>query len=270
MNTGKCFYSFQILGDQFNAISVDKLREFVKNCRKQLKSESNLFWIAFQSNILADLSQVKKDFGEALTEMKEELKKEEWTFPTLQANMRNQVNIANVNVEQGSLAREMQSSIEKLKSGSSLTGEVPLSFKVYFRDWKTKKDEVLKHCFELMNQKSEKNVVVLWDDDSYFKDVANDIRRMIKDKKVVSYPSTKSGQEGISNVKNFVEKNDHILVTEGRYFSGCEAANIIFLTYCLAGMRNFTLRGVQNIICVQITGTGEAKISGMKEDKRFL
>ena len=84
-----------------------------------MKSESNLFWIALQSNVLADLSFNEHDFEEALTEMKEDLKKEEWNFPTLQANMRNQMNIANTNVEKGGAIHYMQSSIEKLKSGSS-------------------------------------------------------------------------------------------------------------------------------------------------------
>merc|ERR1719367_1212364 len=107
----------------------------------------------------------------------------------------------------------MQSSIEKLKSGSSLTGEIPLLFKVDLNDWKTKKDEILKHCMELMNQKSEKNVVVLWDHDRFFEGIADDIKRVIKDKKVISYPAENSKQEGISNVQNFVENNDHILVT---------------------------------------------------------
>jgi len=215
------------------------------------------------------MSVVRKDFKEALTEMKDELKKEEWIFPTLQANMRNQVNIANIKVKKGTLvSHEMQSSIEKLKAGSSLTGEIPLLFKVRGRDWFTKKDEVLKQCLELMNQKSEKNVVVLWDNYD-FKDVADDIERVIKDKKVVSYPSEKSEQEGISNVKDFVEKNNHILVTESHYFNGCEAANIIFLTYGGEGLRNCILRGVQIIICVQLTDGNDAGMSGMKEDYRF-
>ena len=235
-----------------------------------MKSETNLFWIALQSNILADLDYVGNDFKKALTEMKDELKKEEWIFPTLQANMRNQVNIANIDVEKGSRFSEMQSSIEKLRSGSSLTGEISLLFKVERDDWRRKKDGVLKHCFELMNQKSEKNVVVLWDGCYNFEDVADDIKRVIKDKKVLSYPSEKSEQEGILNVKDFVEKNDHILVTEGRYFNGCEAANIIFLTYGGGGVRNRILRGVQNIICVQLTHGEDAEIRGMKEDKRFL
>ena len=240
-----------------------------------MKGETNLFWIALQSNILADLSNVGHDFEDALTEMKEELKEEEWIFPTLQSNMRNQVNIANINIKQGTKASvisdyEMQSSIEKLKSGSSLTGEIPLLFKVRREDWKTKKDEVLKHCLELMNQKSEKNVVVLWDENYKFKNVANDIKRVIKDKNIVSYPSKKSEQEGILNVKEFVEKNDHILVTKSRYFYGCEAANIVFLTYRNEGLRNCILRGVQNIICVQLMGTLNKKLRGMKEDNQFF
>ena len=94
---------------------------------------------------------------------------------------------------------------------------------------------------------------------------------MINDKKVVSYPSEKSEQEGILNVKDFVEQNDHILVTESPYFNGCEAANIIFLTISTVGLRNCILRGVQNIICVQLSFFGiEAEIRGMKEDNRFL
>ena len=212
--------------------------------------------------------------------MKDELKREEWIFPKLQANMRNQVNIANINVQQGILFKlrsasiTMQISIEKLKSGSSLTGDVPLFFKMRPGDWRKKKDEVLKHCFELMYQKSEKNVVVLWKpldfNDWKFKDVADDIKRVIKDKKVVSYPSKQTEEEGILNVKDFVEKSNHILVTESHYFNGCEAANIIFLYGGYVGVRNCILRGVQNIICVRETYSDDVEIRGMKEDNRFL
>ena len=109
--------------------------------------------------------------------------------------------------------------------------------------------------------------MVLWD--SYkFKDVADDIKRVIRDKKVVSYPSKQCQKEGIKNVKDFVEKSGQILVTEGRYFKGCEAANVIFLTHNAVGVRNCLLRGVQNIICVQLIGAS-AGIRGMKEDYRF-
>ena len=229
-----------------------------------------MVWIALQSNSLADLISVEQNFEEALTNMKEDLKKEEWIFPTLHANMRNQVNIAKINVEKGRSYGDMQCLIEKLISGSTLIGEVPLLIKVGRYDWETKKDEVLKHCIELMNQKSEKNVVVLWDRDYYFKDVTDDIKRVIKGKKIVSYPSKDCQKEDILVVKDFVENSGHILITKSHYFNGCEAANIIFLTHGGRGIRNFILRGVQNIICVQILGGAKAQIRGMKEDNRFL
>ena len=202
--------------------------------------------------------------------MKKDFEANGWSLPTLQANMRNQVNIAKVQVgDIGSY--QMRSFIEKLPSGSSLIGEVPMLFKVWLNDWDQKKDEVLKHCINLMGQKSDKNIVVLWDNDSYFKNVANDIKRVVNDKKVVAYPSKQSKKDGITKVKQFVEENDNILVTKNQYFNGCESANVIFLIHGSGdGPRNSVLRGVQNIICVQLTYGSDPKIKGMKEDDRFL
>ena len=56
-------------------------------------------------------------------------------------------------------------------------------------------------------------------------------------------------------------------MTQNRYFNGCEASNIIFLTYGALGVRNSLLRAVKNIICVNVGG--RAEIEGMKEDNRF-
>ena len=84
---------------RYGVPSVKRLSEFLKTCRKQLKDESSLFWVSLQSNALADLSSVGNEFARALIEMKEELKTNGWILPALQANMRNQVNIANVQVE---------------------------------------------------------------------------------------------------------------------------------------------------------------------------
>ena len=259
----------------YDASSVKRLTEFLKRCRQHLKNKEHLLWVSLQSNLLADLSRrVEKEFQNALKEMKEEMKRNGWILPTLPANMRNQVNIAKVQVDKGNLRKEtieMQSSITKLKSGTSLIGEIPILFKVWRSDWKKKKDKVLQHCIELMSQKNVKNTVVLWNEDPYLKDVADDIEKVIKDKKVVSYPSKQSKEEGISNVKQFVEKNDHILVTEAKYFNGCESANVILLAsgYC-NGARNHVLRGVQNIMFIQLTDSFEARINRMKEDNRFL
>ena len=241
-----------------------------------MKNKSNLFWVALQSNSLADIDKVQDSFKQTLEEMKEDLAKDGWIFPELLANMRNQVNIANIEVNKGnSYYTEMQSSIVKLKSGSSLVGEIPTLFNVEKAKWNAKKDEVLKHCIQLMDSKNSKNVVILWDSPSFFKDVADDIERLIQDKKVISYPSSQGQADNISNVKDFVEQNDQILVTRDRYFNGCEAPNVILLTSSTKGVRNCLLRGVQNVICVQLTLNrpeypDNPEIRGMKIDNRFL
>ena len=134
-----------------------------------------------------------------------------------------------------------------------------------------KENKVLKHWFELMLHKSEKNIVVLWDEDIYFENVADDIKKEIKDEKVVSYPNKQCKEEGVSNVKQFVEKCDHILVTQFEYFNGCECENVIVLTSGNpGGVRNGVLRGVQNLICVQLIHGHGLTMKGMKEDNRFL
>lgn len=249
---------------------MKRLAELLKRCRQQLKSESNLFWISLQSNLLADLSHVTLDFANAIQDFKAEMKTDRWLLPSLHANMRNQKNIANIQVQKGAYAGEMQNLIEKLQSGSSLLGEVPILFKVRVYDWNIKKNDIIKNCFDLMNKKSTKNVVVLWDEDYLLKNVADDIKSVIQDKKVVVYPSKQSKKETISNVKYFVEKNGLILVAKNIYVNGCEFPNVIYINWGYEGVRNSVLRGVENILVVQLVSDYDANFSGIKEDNRYF
>ena len=244
--------------------------EFLTRCRKYLTSESNLFWVSLQSNLFADVSHVVGDFEEAAKEMKDELRRKGWIFPTLKANMRNQVNIANLDIE-SRLGGSMQSMIEKLKSGTNLIGEIPVLFNVNGKEWEKKKVDILKYCIELMEEKSEKNVVFLWNNAfGDFEGFVDAVKTLASDKKVVRYPSENTKEEGVSNVKDFAEKDDHILITESHYFNGCEAANIIIIMQGSKGIRNYLLRGVQNIIVIQLTDVGtQPNIHGMKIDNRF-
>ena len=118
-----------------------------------------------------------------------------------------------------------------------------------------------------MRIKEKENVVVLHDSSVMFKQVGNDLKKLIKDKTVVEYPSGQGRQKDIANIKDFIEMNDHILVTESRYFNGCEAFNIILLNYFGEGVRNSLMRGVKHVICVQVSNN--VAFYGMKEDKRF-
>ena len=233
-----------------------------------MTSDSALFWVALQSNQLSDVSLVEDDFREALNDMKEDLTRGGWIIPQLETNMRNQINISNIDVNSFSRSK-MQCSVDRLKAGTNIIGEIPILIKVKDKnDWYEKKDQILKHCITEMKKKNGKNIVVIYDYDRLFKEAGKDLARLINDQRVVEYPSSQGKQAGIDNVKKFAEYDNHILVTQKQYFDGCEASNVLFLTWGYVGLRNSLLRGVENVFCVQVENN--AKINGMKEDNRFL
>ena len=279
---------------------MKKAEEFIVKCKSLLASDSNLFWVAFQSNVLADMQvNVQDDFQKAFKETKEELEKKGWILPTLEANMRNQVNIANINVEGNSVyARKMQSSINLLPSASSVVGEIPSLVNIESEDWDAKKEELLRHCIEKIQQKSDKNIVILHDDHPYFKDLEKTLKKVIKNKTILTYPSpfqnkpknvqirtlknviknkqnlrypspSQNKKQNVQNVLDFTIQNNHILVTKYKYFNGCEACNLIYLnSTSYSGVRNPLMRASQNVILIQV-GVYCAKIKGMKEDNSF-
>ena len=118
------FYFLDRLSESFyNAPQVVRLHEFVISCRQKMNHISNLLWIALQSNLLFDLCEVgdkdayEKNFEPAVHAMMRELKKNGWIFPTLRANMRNQVNICNIQVSTDDESTfEILSTIESSKS----------------------------------------------------------------------------------------------------------------------------------------------------------
>ena len=126
---------------KYDASSVKQLKNFIKRCRSYLKSDSNLLWVALQSNQLADTAfNVEADFKEELKTMKMDLKKSGWILPTLKTNMRNQINISKINVE-GTPGYDMQTCIKKLKAETNLVGDIPIFIKVNYKsDWNKKKN----------------------------------------------------------------------------------------------------------------------------------
>jgi len=260
---------FKVQGgiDGYDESSVNLVKAFIQNSRLKLQSDSNLFWVALQSNTLADTNNVRIGFDEALNAMKEELAKDGWILPQLESNMRNQINISNIN-DESSGGWEMQSSIQTLKSGTNIVGELPIHFKVRSHsEWEKKKDNILNYCVQEMNKKDKKNVVILHDDGSCFKDVGKDLKRLIKDKTVIEYPSNDGKKKDIQNIRDFIEKDDHILFTKRDYFNGCESSNIVYLNDSTDGLRNSVMRAVKNLILVDVGN--RSGVGGMKEDKRF-
>ena len=67
--------------------------------------------------------------------------------------------------------------------------------------------EVIHHLSSNTPDSRKINIVVLWNPD-YVEDVTDDIKSIVTDDVVVSYPSPNSKEDGVSNVKDFVEKNN--------------------------------------------------------------
>jgi hypothetical protein len=217
--------------------------------------------------VLADLEGVQDGFEMAFKETKEELARNGCILPTLEANMRNQVNIANIKIVEGG-ENAMQSSINKLTPASSVVGEMPVIFNSKYGDWDNKKESILKHVINIMETKNTKNIAILHDETFKSEDIENTLKDKIEGKTIVTYPSScKNKIQNIENVKKFCEQNNHILVTKNKYFDGCEASNVIFINFFEAGVRHTLMRAVQNVIYIYVGGG--VKITGMKENNTF-
>jgi hypothetical protein len=203
-----------------------------------------------------------------LDDAKQELSKQDFTLPCLQYNMRNTKQINNVKVKESGSVSKMQETIQKLECGnSSVVGEVPILLQLKGeKDWNEKKNKILKHYIQLIKKKNIKNIVYLHDKWAKSKDIERILEEVMENQTIVSYPSDKGKEKGKQNIKDFSEKPNHILVTQDRYFNGCEAANVIctrigFYTG-FEGLRNQMMRGVERFILIDVSE--RTKVEGMK------
>ena len=268
-----------LLDYKYDASSVERAKEFLTNCHLMLKDGSNLFWAAFQSNLLADLVfSPEDDFKNKMANFKEELGKDGFKLPKMAYNMRNSKNI---NTTSGRLtfdvysAHSMQEIVEKLPSGnSSVLGEIPILYELKDeKDWHQKKNDILKHIVgEIQKNCNKKNIVLLHDKWFTSKDIQVALKH-VPNYTIKKYPSNKGKEKGNANIKEFCEKANHILVTKSKYFNGCEASNLIYTINSLDGdgiARNTLMRGVQNVVIIDVCACTSGVDMNMKIDKTFL
>lgn len=194
-----------------------------------------------------------------------------WVFPGLASNMRNQKNISSITVQDppGELY-VMQHSIKKLES--TVVGEVSTLVKVKADIWKIKQSEVLKHVVDMMNEKNDKNIVLLHDLKLDTKQLESSLMK-ITDKTIVTFPPPTRTLKTYSYLKTFIENGNHILVTKDKHFSGCEASNVIYITESgsVYNTRSSFMRAVENLIIIEIKHRSrEILFTGLKEDNTFL
>ena len=255
--------------------SVQNIQHFLSKCRQHLQGNKKFFWISFQSNVLVDtaLYMLIEDFNLAFEDLKQNLSSNGWLLPNLSANMRNQKNIYNISVKGSSRSKTdtCNTALSRLRIGSTVVGELPFLVKIKRHHWPEKETEILNHCVELIDQKTERNIIILHDASFPSLDIENSLKEVLRNKIVLSYPCPGSNEQGIRNFQDFCEKKNHLLVTQVKYFNGCEAPNVIYLTDGGFGIRNAMLRAVERLVCVLRLLPNETFISikGVKEDNSF-
>lgn len=255
--------------------SVQNIQHFLSKCRQHLQGKKKFFWISFQSNVLVDtaLYMLIEDFNLAFEDLKQNLSSNGWLLPNLSANMRNQKNIYNISVKGSSRSKTdtCNTALSRLRIGSTVVGELPFLVKIKRHHWREKETEILNHCVELIDQKTERNIIILHDASFPSLDIENSLKEVLRNKIVLSYPCPGSNEQGIRNFQDFCEKKNHLLVTQVKYFNGCEAPNVIYLTDGGFGIRNAMLRAVERLVCVLRLLPNETFISikGVKEDNSF-
>ena len=263
--------------------SVQNIQHFLSKCRQHLQGNKKFFWISFQSNVLVDtaLYMLIEDFNLAFEDLKQNLSSNGWLLPNLSANMRNQKNIYNISVKGSSRSKtgtchqlrkeHGNTALSRLRIGSTVVGELPFLVKIKRHHWREKETEILNHCVELIDQKTERNIIILHDASFPSLDIENSLKEVLRNTIVLSYPCPGSNEQGIRNFQDFCEKKNHLLVTQVKYFNGCEAPNVIYLTDGGFGIRNAMLRAVERLVCVLRLLPNETFISikGVKEDNSF-
>ena len=255
--------------------SVQNIQYFLSKCRQHLQGKKKFFWISFQSNVLVDtaLYMLIEDFNLAFEDLKQNLSSNGWLLPNLSANMRNQKNIYNISVKGSSRSKTdtCNTALSRLRIGSTVVGELPFLVKIKRHHWPEKETEILNHCVELIDQKTDRNIIILHDASFPSPDIENSLKEVLRNKIVLSYPCPGNNEQGIRNFQDFCEKKNHLLVTQVKYFNGCEAPNVIYLADGGFGIRNAMLRAVERLVCVLRLLPNESFISikGVKEDNSF-
>ena len=254
-----------LIGGSYGADSVVQTMTCLKSCRSSLKGEENILWASFQSRQLTDISsqtfasRIEEDFIPGL-------EKDGWAFPVLKYNMRNQKNINEIRSKKNmTFGQNVATNLEC--SSSTVIGTVPVFLNI------DDEEKALKYAIASIKKKSNKNIVVLKTATANGKvkqrtDVKLSLTSITTDT-IVTYPD-ETKEQGEENIKDFCEKPNQILITEIRYFAGCESPNIIlFMPHPgggADGIRNSCLRAVENLVAIEngFVNATRKQVNGLK------
>ena len=261
---------------KYDKSSVKKVKDFINEAEK-LMGENDTLWLSFQTNSTSDIADTEESFNKQLKTLKEELKQRNFVLPTFSANMRNSQPISSISLNREGCSYKMNDEIEKLTS--TVTGEKPSLILIDKRDVGQELGNVIKNVIDKQyNSKDTKNLVVLYQGDSF---KCNEIEKLLKKittKKVnVFDPENLDDQSCENNLIHFLSNEEQILVVEETLFTGCESPNIVCLisddSYGDDSVRCALLRAVSHLtVILAINSDYEIyfNLDGLKLNSNYL
>ena len=159
--------------------------------------------------------------------------------------------------------------------------EIPIVVPIREKDWRKKKNEVLRYCINILDDKQDGTIILLHDSNySSSKDVETALKKITNRKIILGSNSTKLSSD-VNSMNS--EKNGQIIVALEKDLVGCEASNAIYLTFNDDSFTNAMMKKIRNLVCIQVlqglntlgniynlTRFAEiADIKGIKEDNTF-
>lgn len=175
--------------------------------------------------------RVENDFNSSFKNMKNELRQDGFHIAGLCANMRNSKQIAQVGVKYSSDVLRMNKAIPTLPS-ATVVGPIPRVISLDYHECDKRLVPAIQHGFDLLNENFRASCVILHT--RHFN--SNDIRKKLQEKfdnennekGIDIFPPQQKDNSASMELPQFLGNPNNILVTNAKYFIGCEAPNVIF------------------------------------------
>ena len=247
-------------GEVFDDNSILRTSKFLTRCIELVKPPY-VFWACYQTNCFADkLHASTIDINHGIEELKQNLAKQGVHLGHFSLNMRNSKEIVQTNAKEtssffeygGPQKNEVDNSIKAIPS--TLVGSIPTLIPINQDLLSTKLKQAIKHILEDLAQKTNNgSVIILHDDFSISEEILLEVKK-VTERDIIAYPCSEDQATSVEQLRHFLRNNDNILITHEKYFRGCEASNIIFISKSDEHVRSTITRCIDNLYVVQVQG----------------
>ena len=216
--------------------------------------------------------------------MKNLLEDEGFHLASLGSNMRNTREISKVQLrhDENTGLPQAKAYISKLKS--SVTGKTPTHIPIfesngikYTRRSMSKLKQALNDVLNSDRSQTNESWVILHD---FAGPSSTDIGKLLNEigrTDISVYHKYQTQEKNDENLRNFLSGGNKILVTESKYFTGCEARNILYIfsnqIHTYESPRSALLRAVENLVCISFVnefGIDRCRFDGFLTDVKYL